>query len=289
MIHHSDLFSFLHNCENFVLKFSVFDTASAEQRGSRANEKRSGIICGKGDNMFIIGALVNGLAIVVGTLMGKLAHRIPEKVSVTVMQVMGLSVITLGLQMGFKSHQFLIVILSLAIGAVIGEFIDLDEKLNLLGNMIERKFQSQQNEKQAFSISQGFVTGTLIFVIGAMAIVGALDSGIRGDHSVLFTKAVMDGFISLLLTTTLGIGVIFSAVPVFLYEGIISLFATQINAVVPQDLMNSIIAEVTGVGGVLILAIGINLLEIIKIKVANLLPSILIAVVIVVVQHTYFL
>lgn len=285
----SDLFSFLHNCENFVLKFSVFDTASAEQRGSRANEKRSGIICSKGDNMFIIGALVNGLAIVVGTLMGKLAHRIPEKVSVTVMQVMGLSVITLGLQMGFKSHQFLIVILSLAIGAVIGEFIDLDEKLNLLGNMIERKFQSQQNEKQAFSISQGFVTGTLIFVIGAMAIVGALDSGIRGDHSVLFTKAVMDGFISLLLTTTLGIGVIFSAVPVFLYEGIISLFATQINAVVPQDLMNSIIAEVTGVGGVLILAIGINLLEIIKIKVANLLPSILIAVVIVVVQHTYFL
>ncbi len=98
----------------------------------------------------------------------------------------------------------------------------------------------------------------------------------------------MDGFISLLLTTTLGIGVIFSAVPVFLYEGIIALFATQINAVVPQDLMNSIIAEVTGVGGVLILAIGINLLEIIKIKVANLLPSILIAVVIVVVQHTYF-
>jgi len=271
-----------------VLKFSVFDTASAEQRGSRTNEKRSGIIHGKGDGMFIIGALVNGLAIVVGTLMGKLAHRIPEKVSVTVMQVMGLSVITLGLQMGFKSHQFLIVILSLAIGAVIGEFIDLDEKLNLLGNMIERKFQSQQNDKQTFSISQGFVTGTLIFVIGAMAIVGALDSGIRGDHSVLFTKAVMDGFISLLLTTTLGIGVIFSAVPVFLYEGIIALFATQINAVVPQDLMNSIIAEVTGVGGVLILAIGINLLEIIKIKVANLLPSILIAVVIVVVQHTYF-
>ena len=166
----------------------------------------------------------------------------------TVMQVMGLSVITLGLQMGFKSHQFLIVILSLAIGAVIGEFIDLDEKLNLLGNVIERKFQSQQNDKQTFSISQGFVTGTLIFVIGAMAIVGALDSGIRGDHSVLFTKAVMDGFISLLLTTTLGIGVIFSAVPVFLYEGIIALFATQINAVVPQDLMNSIIAEVTGVG-----------------------------------------
>lgn len=272
-----------------MLKFSVFDTASVERRGSRTNEKRNGIIRSKGDSMFIIGALVNGLAIVVGTLMGKLAHRIPEKVSVTVMQVMGLSVITLGLQMGFKSHQFLIVILSLAIGAVIGEFIDLDEKLNLLGNMIERKFQSQQNDKQTFSMSQGFVTGTLIFVIGAMAIVGALDSGIRGDHSVLFTKAVMDGFISLLLTTTLGIGVIFSAVPVFLYEGIIALFATQINAVVPQDLMNSIITEVTGVGGVLILAIGINLLEIIKIKVANLLPSILIAVVIVVVQHTYFL
>ncbi|AIE79069.1 membrane protein [Bacillus cereus] len=120
-----------------------------------------------------------------------------------------------------------------------------------------------------------------------MGILGALDSGIRGNHDILFTKAIIDGFISIILTTTLGIGVVFSAIPVILYEGGIAVFATQINSVVPKELMNQFIVEMTATGGIMIAAIGLNLLSIIKIKVANLLPGILVVGVIVSIIYGY--
>jgi uncharacterized protein len=179
--------------------------------------------------------------------------------------------------MGFKSENFLIVILSLVLGAVIGEWLGLEDKLNAVGNWLEGKIGSNGQG----SISQGFVTATLIFVIGAMAIIGALDSGIRGDHDVLYTKSIIDGFTALILTTTLGIGVIFSAIPVVLYEGLIALFATQIDRFVPQALMDQFIVEMTAAGGVMIFAIGLNLTGLTKIRVANLLPGILVTAVIV--------
>lgn len=222
--------------------------------------------------MFLLGTLVNGLLIIIGTLLGKLFHRISEEMKYSVMHVIGLAVMVLGLQMGFKSENFLIVILSLVFGTVIGEYFKLENKLNTVGLWLENKLGS----KSQGSISEGFVTATLIFVIGAMAIIGALDSGIRGDHDVLYTKAIIDGFTSLILTTTLGIGVIFSAIPVVLYQGTIAMFATQINSFIPQALMDSFILEMTATGGVMIFAIGLNLAGITKIRVANLLPSILI-------------
>jgi uncharacterized protein len=227
--------------------------------------------------MFLLGTIVNGLFIIVGTLFGKLLNRIPEGMKTTVMYGIGLSVIVLGLQMGFKSENFLIVIISLVVGAVMGEYFDLDGKLNSVGYWLETKIG---NTGQG-SISQGFVTATLIFVIGAMAIIGALDSGIRGDHDVLYTKAIIDGFTALILTTTLGIGVIFSAIPVVLYQGLIATFATQIDRFIPAELMDSFIVELTASGGVMIFAIGLNLLGLTKIKVANLLPGILVTAVIV--------
>ncbi|WP_026573821.1 DUF554 domain-containing protein [Bacillus sp. UNC438CL73TsuS30] len=233
--------------------------------------------------MFLLGTLVNGALIIIGSLIGKLLNRIPESMKTTVMYAIGLSVMVLGLQMGLKSENFLIVILSLVIGAVIGELFKLEEKLNDLGHWLESKVGS--NGKG--SISEGFVTATLIFVIGAMAIIGALDSGIRGDHDVLYTKSIIDGFTALILTTTLGIGVLFSAVPVLLYEGLIALFATQIDRFVPQALMDQFIVEMTATGGVMIFAIGLNLTGMIKIKVANLLPGILVTGVIVTVLYNY--
>ncbi|MDQ6595334.1 DUF554 domain-containing protein [Bacillus salipaludis] len=233
--------------------------------------------------MFLLGTLVNGALIIIGSLLGKLLNRIPESMKTTVMYAIGLSVMVLGLQMGLKSENFLIVILSLVIGAVIGELFKLEEKLNDLGHWLESKVGS--NGKG--SISEGFVTATLIFVIGAMAIIGALDSGIRGDHDVLYTKSIIDGFTALILTTTLGIGVLFSAVPVLLYEGLIALFATQIDRFVPQALMDQFIVEMTATGGVMIFAIGLNLTGMIKIKVANLLPGILVTGVIVTVLYNY--
>lgn len=233
--------------------------------------------------MFLLGTLVNGLLIIIGTLIGKWLNRIPENMKGTVMYAIGLAVMVLGLQMGLKGENFLIVILSLVFGAVIGEYLALEDKLNALGNWLEKKLGSSAQG----SISQGFVTATLIFVIGAMAIIGALDSGIRGDHDVLYTKSIIDGFTALILATTLGIGVLFSAFPVVIYQGLIALFATQIDRFVPTELMNSFIAEMTATGGVMIFAIGLNLAGITKIRVANLLPAILVTGVIVTIIYFY--
>ncbi|WP_071461059.1 DUF554 domain-containing protein [Bacillus massilinigeriensis] len=227
--------------------------------------------------MFLLGTIVNGILIVIGTVIGRFLHRIPENMRTTILYGIGLSVIVLGLQMGFKSENYLIVILSLVAGSAIGEYFQLEERLNATGNWIERKVGSSETG----SISQGFVTATLIFVIGAMAIIGALDSGIRGDHDVLYTKAVIDGFTALVLATTLGIGVIFSAVPVILYEGTIAIFATQIDRFIPKELMDSFILELTATGGLMIFALGLNLVGLTKIRVANMLPGIAVTAMIV--------
>jgi uncharacterized protein len=234
--------------------------------------------------MFLLGTLVNGLLIVIGTILGKLLNRIPEGMKVTVMYAIGLSVMVLGLQMGLKSENFLIVIISLVVGAVAGEALRLEDKLNDLGLWLEKKVGNNNGKG---SISEGFVTATLIFVIGAMAIIGALDSGIRGDHAVLYTKSLIDGFTALILTTTLGIGVIFSAIPVVLYEGLIALFATQIDRFVPQELMDQFIVEMTATGGIMIFTIGLNLTGMVKIKVANLLPGIVVTGLIVTILYNY--
>ncbi len=230
-----------------------------------------------GNSLVLLGTVVNGICITLGSLLGKLFHRIPEQVKMTVMSGIGLAVALLGIQMGLKSEQFLIVICSLVIGGVLGEIWGLEKKLNDLGHWLERKVGGHQQG----NISKGFVTATLLFVIGAMAIVGALDSGLRGDHRVLYTKSIIDGFTSIILTTTLGIGVIFSAIPVMLYEGVIALLATQIQKWVPKELLDSFISESTATGGILIIAIGLNILGITTIRVANLLPSIIVTALIV--------
>ncbi|WJQ10646.1 DUF554 domain-containing protein [Geobacillus stearothermophilus] len=197
--------------------------------------------------MVLLGTIVNGISIVAGALIGKWFHRIPERVKETVMGGIGLAVSLLGIQMGMKSEQFLIVIFSLVFGGILGEWWNWEEKLNRLGRWLEKKVGGSGES----GIAKGFVSATLLFVIGAMAIVGALDSGLRGDHSVLYTKAILDGFASVILTTTLGIGVIFSALPVVLYEGGIALLATQIERFVPREVLDSFIAESTATGGIL--------------------------------------
>lgn len=233
--------------------------------------------------MFLLGSIVNSVLIIAGSLLGRLFNQIPEKMKSTVMYAIGLAVIVLGLQMGLKSENFLIVIVSLVFGTMIGESLELEDKLNDLGLWLERKMGS----KAKGSISQGFVTATLIFVIGAMSILGALDSGIRGDHQVLYTKGIIDGFTAFILTTTLGMGVIFSAVPVFLYEGLIALFATQIDRIVPTILMDQLIIEITAIGGVMIMAIGLNIAGLTKIRVANLLPGIVVTALMVMILYFY--
>ena len=233
--------------------------------------------------MVLTGTLVNGMCIVVGSILGRFLQNIPEKMKETVMNGIGLAVIVLGIQMGFKSEQFVIVILSLVIGSVIGEWMDVEGKLNQLGHWIERRMKPQEG----ISISQGFVTTTLIFGIGAMAIIGSLDSGIRNDHDVLITKAIIDGFTAVVLASTLGIGVLFSAFPIILYEGIIALFSKQINDWIPQAWMDSFIVEMTAAGGIMIFAIGLNMVGLTKIRVANLLPGIAVTALLVTIMYQF--
>lgn len=222
--------------------------------------------------MALLGTLINGGLILLGAIIGLFFTKIPERIKETVMQGIGLVVLLIGLQMAFTTEQIIIVLLSILTGGVIGEFIRLEEGLNRFGNWLGSKFTTKNDE---VSVSQGFITATLVFCVGAMAIIGALDSGIRNDHGVLITKGIIDGFAALVFTTTLGFGVIFSVIPVVLYQGAIALFATQIERFLPEAFLNGLIAELTAVGGLLIVAIGLNMLKITQIRIGNLLPSIL--------------
>ncbi len=221
--------------------------------------------------MALLGTLVNGALIIVGVAIGLLFRNIPERMKETVLFGIGLVVLLLGIQMALEGSNIVLILLSVLSGAVIGESMQLEEKLNAIGHWIESKFSI----KNQGNIAQGFITATLIFVIGAMAVIGALDSGLRNDHEVLITKAFLDGFMALILTSTLGFGVIFSVIPVVLYQGSIALGAAYINQWIPQSAMELFITELTATGGLLIIAIGLNILQITKIRIANLLPSIL--------------
>ena len=236
------------------------------------------------DELILFGSIVNALLIILGAVIGRFLHNIPERMKETVMYGIGLAVSVIGIQMTFESTQILIVIISIVVGAVFGEWIDLDEKVNKLGQWIESKMPAK---KEGPGVAQGFVTATLIFVIGSMAIIGAIDSGLRNDHDVLVMKGIIDGFTSIILSSTLGIGVAIAAVPVFLYQGIITLFSTQISKYVPDELLNFFISEMTATGGLMIFAIGLNLIGITKIRVANLIPGI--AVVAIIVSIVYVL
>lgn len=222
--------------------------------------------------MALYGTLINGALIVVGSLLGLVFSNIQERFKETVMNGIGLVVILIGLQMALATEIIIVMLLSLLTGALVGEFIKVEDKLNSLGNWFGNKIKIKNSN---FNFSQGFVTASLIFVIGAMAIIGALDSGVRGDHGILVTKGVIDGFTALVLTSTLGIGVIFSVFPVVLYQGSIALLATQIEKWIPATILDGFISELTALGGLLIIAIGLNLLKVTKIRIGNLLPSII--------------
>lgn len=234
----------------------------------------------------LFGTLINGALIIIGSLLGLLFRNIPERFKETVMHGIGLAVILIGMQMAFSTEMIIIVLLSLLTGALLGEVFHVEEGLNRFGEWIGSKFTSSD---QNVTISQGFVTATLIFAVGAMAIIGALDSGMRGDHEVLITKGIMDGFTAIVLTTTLGIGVVLSAIPVVLYQGMIALLATQIEKWVPDAFLEGFIVEMTAVGGLLIVAIGLNLLRITKIRIGNLLPSIVTVAIIYYIYYIFIL
>ncbi|HWK22401.1 MAG TPA: DUF554 domain-containing protein [Ureibacillus sp.] len=234
--------------------------------------------------MILLGSIINALLIIVGAAIGRILKGIPEKMKTTVLSIIGLAVAVLGIQMGMETTNFIIVIISLVVGAVIGEWLDLDMKLFRFGQWIETKIGNQSSEN---SIAEGFMNATLFFVIGSMAILGSLDSGIRNDHSVLITKGIIDGFTAIVLSSTLGLGVMLAAVPVLLYQGAITLLAGVISKYIPEAALNLFITEMTATGGIMIMAIGLNIAGLTKIRVANLLPGILVVGIIVVIRFLF--
>jgi len=225
--------------------------------------------------MILLGTIVNVVCIIIGSIIGMFLTRIPERYKETIMQGVGLTVTLIGLQMALETDSIIIVLLSLLFGAMIGEFFQLESYLNKLGGWIAGRFTNQSDD---VNVAQAFVTASLLFVVGAMAILGALDSGLRGDHEVLYTKSIIDGFSSFVLTSTLGFGVVLSIIPVAVYQGAITLLASKIEAFISDALFDTLLIEITGVGGLLIVAIGLNLLKITNISVTNLLPSIFVVV-----------
>lgn len=223
--------------------------------------------------MILLGTVVNAAAIIVGALIGRLLAGIPESIRQTVMQGIGLAIILLGMKMGFGTNHFLLVIISIVLGSIIGEMIGIEKGLNQAGHWLEQKMGGNRQG----SIATGFVTATLVYCIGAMAVLGAMDSGMRNNHDILYTKAMLDGFSAIVFTSTLGIGVLFSAVPVLIYQGLIAILSTQINDFVSKEMLDAMLVEITAVGGLMIVAIGINILELKKINVANMLPALAIA------------
>lgn len=220
----------------------------------------------------MIGVFVNVLAVVIGSLIGLVCKKeIPQKFTEVIMTGIGLCTVYIGISGALKGKNTIILIVSVVIGSVIGTWIDLDQRINSLGEWIGARFRASSGKSA--SIAQGFVTGSLLFCVGAMTIVGSLDAGLSGDNKMLFTKSALDFISSIMLSVSLGVGVLFSAAFVLVFQGSIVLLARALQPV----LTASAIAEITCAGSLLIIALGLNIIGLTKIKVANFLPAIVVA------------
>lgn len=222
--------------------------------------------------MQLLGTIVNTFAIVGGALIGFLFRNgIPERMNKTIMQGLSLGIMTYGISEGIKTANPIIVFGSLVLGGIIGELIGIEKKLEAFGDYFQKILKNKGG-----NIAEGFVTTSLIYCIGAMAIMGALQSGLQNDHTTLYAKSLLDGVSAVIFGSTLGIGVVLSGLSVFLYQGTITMLATGVKPLLSDPVMR----EMTSIGGALIFGIGINMLGMAKIKLGNLLPAIFIPIII---------
>ena len=215
----------------------------------------------------LVGTLINAGTIVIASIAGILVgSRIKDEVRKALMNVLGLPVLLIGISMGLKTENVLIPTLSIVAGTIAGELIGIERWLENLGDRVERRFGRGK-------FSEGFVGATLLYCVGPMAILGPIQEGLTGDISVLLAKSMLDGVASIALASALGIGVAFSSVSVLLYQGFFAILASELSRVVTESMIN----ELTATGGLLIMGIGINLLELKKLRVGNMLPALVIA------------
>ena len=219
------------------------------------------------------GTIINVAAIVVGSLIGIFfGARLSDKLKSTIIAGMGLFLVAMGIQMFLKTENSLIVLAAILLGTLLGEWWRIEYGLHKLGEFLERKFSREQDDSNRFV--RGFMTASLLFCVGPVAILGSIQDGLTGNYNLLAVKSVLDGFASIAFASTLGIGVAFSSLIILIYQGGISLMATQLDALITTNMMN----ELTATGGILLVGVGISsLLEIKKIRVGNMLPALLVA------------
>lgn len=257
--------------------------------------------------MPMIGTIINIIAIIIGGIIGLMfGSRLPERIRSTITAGLGLFTALIGIQMFLVTEQALIVLGSLLLGGILGEWWRLEDRLKYFGIWLEEKilpkitrgkkvssstgnsmttFHPEDKSKQSLLFVKGFMTASLVYVIGPMAILGSIQDGLVGDYNLLAIKSVLDFFASIAFASTLGIGVLFSSFVVFVYQGTITLLATQVQSIVSEPMMN----EMTATGGVLLLGIALSsLLEIKLIRVGNFLPALIIAPIIVFLAKVFF-
>ncbi len=221
----------------------------------------------------MFGVFVNTAAVVIGSLIGLLFRRgIPEKLAKAAMTGNGLCTLYIGISGSLKGHSAITAILSVVSGAVLGTALGIDHGIERLGQRVQQRFSSRSGTK-SIAPAEGFVTASLLFCVGSMTIVGSLNAGLSGDYEMLYTKSVLDFLSSIMLSVSLGAGVLFSSVFVFVFQGAIVLSAQLLKPL----LTTVAIAEMSCAGSILIIALGLNLLGITKIKVADCLPAIALA------------
>lgn len=214
----------------------------------------------------MLGPIVNGVVIVICALAGKFFVKgLSGRYEEIIKKAIGLSIMYIGISGAMDNNRVMLLIISMVAGSIIGEWINIDKGMNTLGLWAEKKFGFGEG-----NFAKGFVTASILFCTGSMAIVGAMQSGLQGNHEMLYAKSILDGVISIVFASTMGIGVAFSAVPVFLYEGAIALGAGFIKDLLTEE----IIMEMSAVGSLLIAALGFNFLEVKEIRVANMIPAI---------------
>ncbi len=212
------------------------------------------------------GTLINTMAIIMGSLVGVgLKGGIPDQYKETVIGAIGLSVLLIGAKSALQTDALLLVIVSLALGSLAGEMLRIENRLEHLGRLIGRRLAGSEE-----GVANAFVTASLVFCVGAMAVVGSLESGLTGNHQTLYAKSLLDGVTSIVFASTLGIGVVFSALAVLIYQGGITLSAAYLK----PFLTPTVIEQMTAVGGLLILAIGFNILGFKRLRIGNMLPAI---------------
>ena len=244
--------------------------------------------------MVATGTVINVVAVLLGGTLGTvLGNRLPERMRETIMHALGLLTIVIGFQLSLETSNILIVLGSLLLGGLLGEVLRIERAVDQVGRWLERRTSTGQSSNAeaptadapsgATTFSYAFLTASLVFCVGPMTIMGSIQDGLTGDYTLLAVKSTMDGFASLAFASTLGPGVIFSALTVLVYQGTLTLGAGWVEAV----LTDPMVAEMTATGGVLMLALGLGMLQIKKIRTGNLLPAIAIAPFIVAVANWF--